>query len=494
MNGGFAAMYHALYERPARAKPILQTLRDLAHGAEPSTLLVITIGQAEATCSWLEGDNERCVAFVREALAIAARTGVFVWNDYLLGLGVGAYLGLEDFGAVQELLQPMADIARRRGGFPVSTYHGHASWDAQDRGDALSAWHHAELGHTVAEKEGPPFGHTIALILLAQAQWMAGRPGEAAAALARATNRAKEAASVLLLHTCYLIESDLFWDEDRTRALTCLRQSFGYAAEGGYYNAIALNRRTLERGVVRALEHGVAVEYVLARIRKNGLRPAGLPPRLEIWPWRYRFRLFGSLDVVAGDEGLPSGKGPFVLRGMPRRLLEALLVFGGRGVRDVQIIDALWPDADGDAGRRVFDTTLHRLRRQLGDADLLRMNDGRLSLDERSCWLDTWAFDDLAAEAERQSTNAGPASSLVDLARRIVAIYRGPVLADEVAGSPWAARSRERYANKFLQVTQSLGHALEQAGKASEAAIFYSRANDNRIAGQRNGEKARASD
>jgi hypothetical protein len=68
------------------------------------------------------------------------------------------------------------------------------------------------------------------------------------------------------------------------------------------------------------------------------------------------------------------------------------------------------------------------------------------------------------------------------------------VLADEVAGSPWAARSRERYANKFLQVTQSLGHALEQAGKASEAAIFYSRANDNRIAGQRNGEKARASD
>jgi DNA-binding SARP family transcriptional activator len=236
----------------------------------------------------------------------------------------------------------------------------------------------------------------------------------------------------------------------------------------------------LERGVVRALEHGVAVEYVLARIRKNGLRPAGLPPRLEIWPWRYRFRLFGSLDVVAGDEGLPSGKGPFVLRGMPRRLLEALLVFGGRGVRDVQIIDALWPDADGDAGRRVFDTTLHRLRRQLGDADLLRMNDGRLSLDERSCWLDTWAFDDLAAEAERQIASEGPASCLADLALRIGEIYRGQVLADDVAGSPWAARSRAQYASRFLHLAQSLGRALEHAGKATEAAALYSRSSDHR--------------
>jgi two-component SAPR family response regulator len=171
-----------------------------------------------------------------------------------------------------------------------------------------------------------------------------------------------------------------------------------------------------------------------------------------------------------------------------------LLVFGGRGVRDTQIIEALWPDAEGDAGRRVFDTTLHRLRRQLGDADLLRMNDGRLYLDERSCWLDTWAFDDLAAEAERQIASEGPASSLVDLAQRIGKIYRGPVLADVVAGSPWAARSRERYARKFLQVAQSLGRALENAGKASDSAALYSRANDHRIAGQRKGEKSLASE
>jgi hypothetical protein len=482
MNGGFLAMYLALYERPARAVPILEMLRAFTRDAEPSALLAITILQADALCAWLEGDNEACIERVREALAIAARTGVFVWNDFILGLGVGACLGLEDLGAVREFLEPMAEIAERRGGFPAAIYHGYASWDAQDRGDAIRALHHAELANASAEKEGPPFGYTFTLVLLAQALWQVGRPRDAEAALLHAKRRAEEAACAVHLHGCYLIESDLAWDEDRVRALTCLRQGFAYAHQRGYQNAYGVNRGTLERAAIRALEHGIEPEHVFLRIRKNRLTPARVPARLEVWPWRYRFRLFDAFEMIAADSPLdrpsPAPHGSALPRGMPLRLLEVLLVFGARGVRDVQMIDALWPDAEGDAGRRVFDTTLHRLRRQLGDIDVIRMNDGRLYLDEQRCWLDTWAFDDLTAEAERQIASAAPIPLLVDLNRQILRIYRGPVLANGNVSAPWARGSRERYANKFRRLAQSLGQALERVGARSDAAALYARSSE----------------
>ncbi|HMJ51615.1 MAG TPA: hypothetical protein VK540_06045 [Polyangiaceae bacterium] len=41
----------------------------------------------------------------------------------------------------------------------------------------------------------------------------------------------------------------------------------------------------LERAAVRALQHGIEPEHVRTIIRTNRLRPAGLPPRLEVWPW-----------------------------------------------------------------------------------------------------------------------------------------------------------------------------------------------------------------
>ena len=408
MNGGFAAMYFALYERPARAKPILQTLRDLAEWGRALHVAghYDWSGARRPALGWRVTTRGASLSSVKPWLSRRARASssgtTICWGSaWQLALAWKTSARFRSCCSRWPTSRGggAAFRHRRTTGTPVGMHKTGVMPRAHGTTQSLAT--------AIAEKEGPPFGHTVALILLAQAQWMSGRPREAAAALSQAKQRAEEAACALHLHTCYLIESDLLWDEDRTRALSCLKQSFGYAEEGGYYNAIALNRRTLERAVVRALEHGIAVEYVLARIRKNGLRPADLPQRLEIWPWRYRFRLFGSFEVVAGDGSSPTSKEPFVLRGMPRRLLEALLVFGARGVRDVQLIDTLWPDAEGDAGRRVFDTTLHRLRRQLGDGDVLRMNDGRLYLDERSCWLDTWAFDDLTAEAERQIAQPG---------------------------------------------------------------------------------------
>ncbi len=69
-------------------------------------------------------------------------------------------------------------------------------------------------------------------------------------------------------------------------------------------------------------------------------------------------------------------------------MLKALIAFGGKDVGETRLSDALWPDAEGDAARTSFDTTLHRLRKLIGNDKAIVINEGLLSLDDRKVWTD----------------------------------------------------------------------------------------------------------
>jgi DNA-binding SARP family transcriptional activator len=160
---------------------------------------------------------------------------------------------------------------------------------------------------------------------------------------------------------------------------------------------------------------------------------------------------------------------------MPLRLLQATLALGGRGVAEVEIIDALWPDAEGDAGRRVFDTTLYRLRKQLGDDAILRLIEGRLHVDERLCWVDIWAFEETIANVKETLVQGGSVNRLTALSRRLLDVYRGPLCADAPASSSFLRGPRSRLAAKFLHTAETLGRALENRGRFDDAARLYER-------------------
>jgi LuxR family transcriptional regulator, maltose regulon positive regulatory protein len=480
VTGGFLAMYFAMYETPARASALLAILRQLAHEASHSVLPMITFMNSDALCRWLQGDNDATLAQLREALALSGRTGVFMWNDFLYGLGVGAALYEEDAQAVREFLEPMAEIAQERGGWPAGVYYFHACFEALHRGDTGNALHYAELARANADKNGPPFGRTIAHLLSAQVLWQVGRVDEANESLAIAARLADQGGCAVIRYGCLLVESDLAWDRDRDRALASLRAGLAFGRERGYHNVFGLAKRTLERCAIRALEHDIEASHISATIRKHRLKPDQLPPRLEAWPWRYRFRVLGSFEMSREADGsrearLRRGDTIGKPRGMPRRLLEAILALGARGVRDIRIIDALWPDAEGDAGRRALDTTLHRLRRQMGDSEFIQLTDGRFYLDGRTCWLDVWAFDDMAVQIEGEVARNAASESLVNLARQLLRIYRGPLLGDDEGAGSWVSAPRDGLAGKFRRLAHLFGPALERAGHPQEASALLAR-------------------
>ena len=163
----------------------------------------------------------------------------------------------------------------------------------------------------------------------------------------------------------------------------------------------------------------------------------------------------------------------------PLDLLRVLISLGGESVEIGSLTGALWPDAEGDSAKVSFDSTLYRLRKLLGVADLLAVSEGRLSLDRSRCRVDTWRLEDLLAQIEQGPPGAGDkapgAPELIHLAGDLMQVYTGHFL-DRESQDPWAVAARDRLRAKFVRAVIALGSALEAANELDQAAALYLRA------------------
>jgi hypothetical protein len=468
LAGGFLALHSVLYEGLTHAAGVLEMLRASARAAESSGMAALTLVQSDALCAWAEGNNAACVALVREGLAMAARTGVVVWNDHLCAIGLAATLVTGDFEAARPFFALQQSSGEAGRVFAQGGHHFFSSWEAFLRGDLPRALEFADRARRAADGFGFPLSATIVEFARAQILWRMRRKSESRAALVQARERANAAGYAVVGFAIDLVESDHEWDEDRDHALACLGRGLARGRAGGYCNSFWLGQPTLARAAARGLEHGIERPYALACIAKHDLAHPSVALSPEGWPYDYRFRALGEFAIVADDgssrrgrksEGASGG----AVRGMPLRLLAALIAFGGRGVRDTDVIDALWPAQDGDAARGVFDTTLHRLRRQLGSDDLVRLVDRRMYLDERRCWVDVWAIERAIEEAERLAAAHAPAHEREKAAAgHLLALYRGPLLAG--VDDDWVHGPRRQLGSRFRLASQRLAAALEASG------------------------------
>jgi two-component SAPR family response regulator len=152
-------------------------------------------------------------------------------------------------------------------------------------------------------------------------------------------------------------------------------------------------------------------------------------------------------------------------------VLKALIAMGGREVREDEIMDHLWPEADGDLAQQSFASALHRLRQLLGHERIVQRQEGKLTLDDRFCWVDAWAFEATLEQAEglwkkEEATNA------VQLLEKAMQMYRGPFLAQET-GQPWTLSMKERLRGRFLRNVEKLGKYWQQSSQWEKALDVY---------------------
>jgi two-component SAPR family response regulator len=180
-------------------------------------------------------------------------------------------------------------------------------------------------------------------------------------------------------------------------------------------------------------------------------------------PLPLRIHTLGRFEILsAGSSPRQSKKA----QQKPLQMLKALIAMGGKNASKGSLIDILWPDSEGDTANQSFATTLHRLRKLLGNRNAIKLRESLVSLDPEVCWLDTWAFESLVDEA-----NGKPGGN-PHLLEQAVSLYRGHFLpADD--GEPWTASTRERLRSKFLRSVEKLCHYYESQGDIERAVECY---------------------
>ena len=164
----------------------------------------------------------------------------------------------------------------------------------------------------------------------------------------------------------------------------------------------------------------------------------------------------------------------------PLLLLKGLIATGGRQVGAAKLASIIWPDKEGDLAQRTFETTLHRLRKYLGDDRYLVMENGCLTLNSDRVWVDVW-------ECERQFTklrgllahhmDAGKVNEVSLCADQIMRIYQGHFLAREQT-TCWSVSLEERLRSRFVHSMLAMGRFWEQEGLPAKAVVCYQRGID----------------
>jgi len=255
---------------------------------------------------------------------------------------------------------------------------------------------------------------------------------------------------------------------DEESGLLSLREALTIGREGKYFDTYIDQPSSMVRIFVKALEAGIEVEYVQELIRIRNLVSEKPPLHLENWPWPLKIYTLGRFELLKDGKPICFSR---KVQQKPLALLKALIAFSGKEVKEDQIEDALWPEADGDAAHRSFKTNLHRLRRLLGHEEALQLKEGRLSLDPRYCWVDVWSFEYLLSEAEAH-WKGNQLDRAAKLMEKAIETYKRPFLTQEVEQS-WIFSMSERLRSKFLGSVMRLGNYWQQVEKWEKAVGCY---------------------
>lgn len=468
--------YVAFVGRRGHAKRVLDVVRSIVNHPEvaPANLCALLAYESAYYYFFFEGSEERCLATQETALATAREHGVHLYDVTLHLFSTYVHLSAGRCEDGRESLSRALKALDFRRGHEVGHYDYLRAWEAWLSGRLPEAVEHMSSAMRHAQITDL---RTLGLAYLGLAQIQASRGDRAAAlrCLAGMRQWARRMASKVASYLRALkLAQFALEDGKRSRCLKCLRSALKWAREEGYFLAIYFKPEAVAVLCAEALRAGIETDYVKALIEKRELKPPlDHSGTLEEWPWRVKVYTLGQFSVWLHETELTF---PRKAQQKPLELLKLLIAFGGRGVALSRLADNLWPESEGDAAQRSLATTLHRLRRLLGSDQVLALQNARLTLDTRQCWVDAWAFEQaVRGTGEEMQRTANPelaARQCSMVAEHILQLYRGPFLGEE-AGIPQVVAARERLRSRFLHCLRSLGTALEQSGRLREAIRYY---------------------
>jgi len=469
-------MWTGLY---GKALALIEAMRGIGAAPGVTPFSLITLKNVEAMYYMLIAQPAACRKAVDEGLELARTTGVHTWTFQLLVYGYGGALAGGNLEEAAELAAQLESRAASAGRFNLCLYHHFRAWEATLRKDLMRALHEERTALRMAVEVGCPYFEVLCRLALAEALAACGDERKCVAHLRQLRPIVEAINNRHLEFTGLIGVGRLALEHGRQRpGLSALRRGLALGREYGYEHFLWWRPDAMGRVCAHALEAGIEPDYVKSLIRRRALAPEQPPLQVRDWPWSFRVRTLGAFALLRHDAPL---EGAAKAQRRPLDLLKVLVACGGERVSEERVTEALWPRIDGDSAHRSFTSTLHRLRKLLGEDRAVVLHDGKVTLDRRFFWIDAWAFDELAAQVEAAFAHARPAvdaDRAGDWAARLLDLYRGPFLGAEREAA-WQLERRERMRSRFVRAIGRLGRWWEQAGKPERAAELYEKSFEN---------------
>ena len=417
------------------------------------------------------GQHEESLKAVSKGLELSRQAGIHVYENFLHGYGAANAFYISDFMTAEIFLEKMAPPSKALRSWDACFYHHLRTTEALKKSNMKQAAQHADLALKFCKDMGNPFSLVQCTLAKAHVLHLSGKDAEANEYLAHSLEMACRMKS--RLWEFYGLFAQALFALDQGKDALCLvflRKALEMGKEEGYINTFIREPSAMARICAKTLEAGIEVEYVQELIRRRNLIPEKPSIYLENWPWPLKIYTLGQFELI--KDGKPIRFSRKAQR-KPLSMLKALVAFGSRNVREDQLSDALWPESDGDIAHESFKITLHRLRNLTGYEKAIELHEGRLTLDEKICWVDVWAFEHILEEAGAHWKD-GLMDRAAQLMEKAIQMYKGPFLAKETE-QPWTIAISERLRSKFLEGVGRLGLYWRQAEQCEKAIECYQR-------------------
>jgi len=442
--------------------------------AEPSMRISYCLNRA--TVDWSLGAPQEALRLVEQGLAISKTTGVHVFDGWLLGVGATISLLRHDVASAEQYLKRIADLVMHPAHLIRATFLFHHAWAMRINGDLEKAWELIREALTVKGVKDNLYAEGLINLAAAELLHGLGDDQQARQQLHHVKSVGEEMQSFQLRFMVHLMESQFAFDQGREYlGLAALRQAFTMGRQRGFSYYLWWLSKSMARLCAKALEADIEVEYVQDLIRKTNLVPDADTSTNGAWPWSVKIYTFGRFEIHLDGKPLPPRrKAPYRVLA----LLKTMIAMGGRDIPVSRLIDALWPDAEGDMGEETFHKTLQRLRRLLNHDSLIQVRGNKVSLNRQVCWVDALAFDDLLSHRDRSDKKEShETATWVKPYEQAVQLYRGHFLeGDEMEA--WDHTRQDRLRQKFVQAVERLKEYWTETGNHAKATHVERRAQE----------------
>jgi len=412
------------------------------------------------------GQPETALQNAQAALQESDAKGLHVLDPLLLTVAIYVCLYLEDTKGADALLKRMQRlVSQSTANINTGYFYMLSAWRAAKAGRYAQADQNAQAALHIMRAQGAVFPQALCELVLAYVYFEQDQWPQAETLIGKVLQSATDSGFRWLSVMGHLFSAALAQRQKRHPVmLASLREGLSLARQCLYGQPLLMQKSLVAQLYNAALANDIEAEYVVGVIRQSALLPADGTAPLEYWPWPIQVSTFGHFHVLIGGEPINmSGKAQL----KPMGLLKALIAFGANEVGQTKLTDQLWPDAEGDAARRAFNTTLHRLRKALGHDQALLLKDGKLSLNSKYCWVDVWAFDYLHHACMAALDDYGQDSDdaqVIETSRDLFRIYQGDFLQND-GDETWVLAQREKCHGRMVKCLRQLIAYYDRRGQ-----------------------------